>query len=619
MSNVRQAIMAKWIASLYFFIAIMGNVLAETPSWMVRIVKNNNGCPVTSTGYIVKIGEKFLIKSTAHGVLGNTEGVSVFDYQNRELNILKNDYISDSSSDDFLVSLAPGDYKALGTYNIDTDQFVIDEETFNEGSSHEKSVSLEAPELPFENRSTLASYIVPPWLDKSSLIKKFREISEECNCDNLYKNYSRLYQITPFSYNQLPFDESLIGLTSSKNLTRTLNPDVLKINGFQIVPGESGAPFIRWYRKPLEIDPEKVIRLTVENGRNYAVYKNPNGEEVRIEYGQKLYPIIGGHVLGYHRSFAESKFISLDNPKNSLAQAYLSNERKEISQTSWDLQGGEFHRVQKTEDYTVREALISFNRASNGTGGSGANGTGGSGANGTGGSGANGTGGSGGSCQQASQELKYQQGIEINGEQVLALRLNAQANVENLPNNVKNLFQSGVNIAADWDNFQYLTQLEQETGRKLFSLVNSDNSIQNLKDRLLNYNLNPNKNTAILDSRFLVPQSAHSCHINYEKLQQGTLEIKIYSRSVFSSNIQDEPFYISEWPLDQIPPLFEIPNTSEAFPGAVIDFTSLWGLNLSNTNNFIQESQRYLHPFISLKSETASLPTSFSCVIPKSK
>ena len=72
------------------------------------------------------------------------------------------------------------------------------------------------------------------------------------------------------------------------------------------------------------------------------------------------------------------------------------------------------------------------------------------------------------------------------------------------------------------------------------------------------------------------------------------------------------------WPFDQIPPLYDVPATSSSFANAVVDFTGLWGHNLSNEfAQTVSVQSPYLHPYVSVKLGGETNASDLSCVIPK--
>ena len=314
------------------------------PEWLVKInTTTPSGETISGTGYIVKIGDEFFVKTASHVTLGS-EDVELYTGSRQPLVVREGEGIIDNRHDDQLIKIGDPGVKPLGIYSPNYDTFVIPRDSYEEWNENNRRIKIEM-------KYAGAGYITPKWLGRKDFESQQYEEKKNLNIGVITNFYKANTNQSNISY-----DMKTIFAQS------------------QVLPGESGSPLVKeiWARWD-------ILDL------------NGNTIEAKVLSKGSVVPVIQGHVEGYSRFLNESRFVSALSTKEMI-ESLIGGKTGSMDETYWVFKNGVFYRRLDTKSGPIIEANIGIENAGNGTGGNGGNGTGGNGGNGTGGNGGNGSG-----------------------------------------------------------------------------------------------------------------------------------------------------------------------------------------------------------------------------------
>lgn len=326
---------------LFFIFFSQALLAAKEPSWLVKIESRlDSGATINGTGYIVKIGDDFFVKTASHVTLGK-ENFRLTVNKKQRLDIFLGDGITNNSSDDQLIRIKGSNHSPLGVYSPGLGLFVIPKAAYRkmESSKRKKYISAKPWQL---------YYLVPSWTKGKPSKYSLKTESYLISKDSLYLS-----------------DENRFKLAHNK---------MTAYSRFKAVPGESGSPLMS------TVVPRASV--TDLSGRPISV---------EVENSSGFVPVIFGHVHGYARGFKKGSMTTYYGTKD-LVELYLSGKRGAIDEAQWKYRNGVFFRELSRDGNVSAEAYWGQSLAGDAVG---ANGGDGVGANGGDGIGANGGDGNG--------------------------------------------------------------------------------------------------------------------------------------------------------------------------------------------------------------------------------
>ncbi|MBD64522.1 MAG: hypothetical protein CME62_04915 [Halobacteriovoraceae bacterium] len=429
--------MKKYI--LFLIVILSFTLLAKDPSWMVTVEKTTpNGGNITGTGYIVKNGDQYFVRTASHITLGTTEKVTLRDADGRVIPFNPSQYASDNSTDDMIIAIPGSDHDELGAWSASENKYIVNKDAYKRFRRDRERNYIENNEQLGQEYS--AGFVSPERVDRE---------------DNYRNGYD------PFGKGT--YDNTGVYYSETDNL-RDAKSGQNKIADFQVLPGESGSPLIQF-----------------ENNCHSNAPRDLQGNSIKLPKmdDHVCYPYIGGHILNYHRSLNNSKF-SHNDTYSTLDEYFVAGGRGSIDETEWRYENGLTYRVRDG----VAETSFNSENSGNGTGVDTGNGTGVDTGNGTGVDTGNGTGvdtgngtgvdtgnGTGVDTGSEAPSAKVNMGMDIDGEQVLAFELNPNVVLCDGNNEIQNFIQSNGHIAANWLNYQFLTDLQRKSSEQLFTPV----------------------------------------------------------------------------------------------------------------------------------------------------
>lgn len=441
-------------------------VRAADPDWMVTVVKKLGvEREINGTGYIVRIGDKYFIRTAAHVTLGSEEDVAIYDNQGKKIDIVANGMITNNATDDQMFEIKK-ERTYLGVYSPTLQQFVV------EGSLQDKVSSL-------KNKVYVSQNPAPIFYISPERIKRAKQ-------DDLKKSQKN---------DGIPGLKSIPGLSglSARPGLNDMDPArfLLANSGesafsrMRVIPGESGSPLIGYF---LGKNDPNTRRLTVD--AKAAVIKDLLGVNlnVRSNKDEPYIKVIYGHALSFHRILRLSNFSSYASTE-VLVRAYLSGQRGDISGVSWLYQDGTPYRRMQADGHVIDETHFpTTKKAGDGTGGNGGDGTGGNGGDGTGGNGGD-----------TDPNVTPRMGILYDSKPVYAFKVRGKA--------VK-----PYSLYGSWENFRYL----QKNKDLKFEIVTFEQPVGHI--------IETKKGTEGPDD--YIPLNT-ICYINVDSLRRGTLDARI--------------------------------------------------------------------------------------------
>ena len=595
---------------LAFTISVLPAFAGESPpEWMVKIVKTTEeGKRVESTGYIVEIDGRRLVRSTAHGVLGAPENLQIFDFKGRQIRIFSDQYITNNRDDDFLIQI-DSKLQPLGIFDYNSGLFKIPKRTYRKIEDSENRVNLEDYRNKWENRDKASFFIAPPWLNEKMIDRKYRINSFDSTCECFSDYHAKSVERSFDSIRSLTSPMEDMGYEEGRavldKLDYTYNPRILKARGMKLVPGESGSPVITWKMSPTLNEGEEVVGYSRFEGDVVLIIEMPDGSRVRKPQS-KEFPYISSHFMHYHHEFGDSSFLSIESlPEESdIARLYIAGVRGDISQTKWHFKNNNFYRTTVIDGKLISEIVTTNLSGGNGTTGSGGNG-------------------------YQSKTTDFKHGIQVDNEQVVSLKL-VQLENDNLPSYIAEMTRSGNTITATWENLNLLRNYSELMGdKKIFEYITVDGSKNELSDRLLDYRVLERRKKEIknrgssnwreelreLTAPYFVRERKIECLINPKKLADGVLSITMHD----TQGMYWEKVHM-QWPIGDVPPLVKdsspIGRDPGKFDGAVFDLTNLWGADLSSLSIKQKFRSGRNIPFIKVKLRGKSNYVDYGCAIP---
>lgn len=247
---------------------------------------------IVGSGYIVKIGENYFVRTASHVTLGGKAKVKVFS-EDKELEIVQNHWLTHNSYDDQLIQLYGKNYNPLAIYNKLNNLYIVNPE-----------IKLDLLNKQMLERTNKFSYFLFPKHSKRK-VEKFK--------------VSRIDHINGGIENEVRF-------TAGNSIFST---------DIKIFSGESGSPAIGFIRKISlnSIEGDEVDRFT----------------DVYI-------PVLLGHATSYNMKFPTSSFTSYFKSLELIERIENEKFASDVWDVSWGYRDKIFYRYFNSNGLEVKEA-----------------------------------------------------------------------------------------------------------------------------------------------------------------------------------------------------------------------------------------------------------------------
>jgi hypothetical protein len=509
---------------LSLFILLSFSSFASAACWMVKLEKDMgvNGS-MRGSGYLVKFQNRTFVRTAAHVILGDLQNLKITDCKNRPLKI-KN-YISNSMLDDALIEVDPLNLLPLGIYHPGLDLFLVTKAAYAEFLADKRRVSIEPQRLTSSIFIREDSYLSPLWVPRKNF--KFESKDRNALLRGLGHNPVEKY---------------------SGQSRRSVISDLI-LADMSVIPGESGSPIVGWSTYS-SLDPDDIsFSMKVHQYIDRGLVDEQNQViDALIDPSYRTVAYIKGHVLGYHRSFLLSKFLS-SQKFSDLQRAYLKTPGMDVSFTSWIFKDNNEYRVYKVPGLEVSEMQDGVIKSGDGTSGHGGDGTAGHGGD--------GTAGHGGDTKETN--LKIPIGIPYNGVSAISFKLKNPRDLKlGIYKDLGTYFSSEAYLLANWSNFAILNFIQGLNPNKVYDVVSKQ---VNLLD--------------FFTERFGDHHSTYmSCQVDSRSLKNGILKVQIQLGAISG----DEVISYAD-SIQSFQSLVTLP--SKNFGAIDVDFSGLMGIDLS--------------------------------------